>query len=286
SSVLTKALVAADRILATLESAPVIDAQRADGVLVATDDVTGHVALDAVRFAYPTRRRAAILRGVSLEARPGMTVALVGPSGSGKSTILGLVQRLYDTDAGNVSVEHTDVRAWNPGALRSSLALVGQEPVLFDYTIGENIAYGRPSATQHEIEEAAQLANIHKFITDLPDGYATRIGQTGGLLSGGQRQRIAIARALVRRPKILLLDEASSALDSQSERLVQQALDRAAEGRTTITIAHRLSTVQNADLIVVFRQGRVVEQGTHEQLLALGGLYSALCEQQALDVTH
>ncbi|KAJ1719603.1 hypothetical protein LPJ53_005663 [Coemansia erecta] len=286
SSVLTKALVSADRLLGTLDSVPAIDAQREDGVHVPAADVTGDVALDAVRFAYPTRRRAAILRGVSVAARPGMTVALVGPSGSGKSTVVGLVQRLYDADAGSVSVEGTDVRRWNPAGLRSSLALVGQEPVLFDYTIGENIAYGRPDATQAEVEEAARLANIHGFIHDLPDGYATRIGQTGAQLSGGQKQRIAIARALVRKPKILLLDEASSALDSQSERLVQQALDRAAEGRTTITIAHRLSTVQNADLIVVFRMGKVVEQGTHEQLLALGGLYSVLCEQQALDVGH
>ncbi|KAJ2775774.1 hypothetical protein IWQ57_000184 [Coemansia nantahalensis] len=282
SATFTKGLISSEKILATLHSQPVIDAEAAGGV---AKDAQGTVALSHVRFAYPTRPRAAILRGISLAVRPGMTVALVGPSGSGKSTVVGLVQRLYDVLAGSVSVEDTDVREWNAGTLRANLALVGQEPVLFDYSIAENIAYGRPDATQKEIEAAARQANIHDFVAELPDGYATPLGQTGGRLSGGQKQRIAIARALVRNPKILLLDEASSALDSQSERLVQNALDSAASGRTTITIAHRLSTIQNADLIIVFNQGRIVEQGTHDELLAMKGLYSLLVTQQSLDVT-
>ncbi|KAJ2158813.1 hypothetical protein GGF46_003504 [Coemansia sp. RSA 552] len=278
TAVLTKGLVASEKLLRTLESMPEIDA-RAPGGLKA-ESVSGDVELSQVRFTYPTRPRAPILRGVSLAARPGQTVALVGASGSGKSTIVSLVQRLYDCVSGHVSVEGTDVREWNVESLRSNLALVGQEPVLFDYSIGENIAYGKPDATQQEIEAVARQANIHGFVAELPDGYATPIGETGGRLSGGQRQRIAIARALIRSPRILLLDEASSALDSQSEKLVQQALDSAAQGRTTITIAHRLSTIQNADLILVFRAGRIVEQGSHDQLLAAKGLYSLLARPE------
>ncbi|KAJ2718505.1 hypothetical protein GGI07_005726 [Coemansia sp. Benny D115] len=286
SSVFTKALISAEKLIGTLESVPAIDAHSQEGVCIDRADIQGHVELDDVKFSYPTRKRAAILRGVDLEATPGKTIALVGPSGSGKSTVIGLVQRLYDVISGSVKVEGTDVRQWNVSSLRGGMALVGQEPVLFDYTITENIAYGRPDATQQEIEEAAKQANIHQFVSDLPDGYGTRIGQTGGQLSGGQKQRIAIARALVRNPRLLLLDEASSALDSQSERLVQEALDKASEGRTTITIAHRLSTIQNADVIVVFRQGRIVEQGTHEELIAQKGLYSLLVAQQSLEITH
>ncbi|KAJ2645111.1 hypothetical protein GGF44_000176 [Coemansia sp. RSA 1694] len=286
SSVLTKGLIASEKLLSTLESVPLIDSDSKDGVKIAYESVLGNIAVDGVRFSYPTRPKASILRGISLAVQPGKTIALVGPSGSGKSTIIALIQRLYDVKAGSVSVENTDVRQWNLSSLRSSLALVGQEPVLFDYTIADNIAYGRPGATQLDIEEVAKQANIHTFITDLPDGYNTRIGQTGGLLSGGQKQRIAIARALIRNPKILLLDEASSALDSQSEKLVQAALDKAAQGRTTVTIAHRLSTIQNADQIVVFRQGRIIESGTHEELIAEKGLYSLLVTQQSLQITH
>ncbi|KAJ2777742.1 hypothetical protein H4R18_004989 [Coemansia javaensis] len=283
SAVLTKGLIASEKLLATIRSVPSIDAESPAGV---ARNAAGDVELAGVRFAYPTRARATILRGVSLRARPGQTIALVGPSGSGKSTVVALVQRLYDVLGGQASVEGTDVREWNVAALRANLALVGQEPVLFDYSIAENIAYGREGATQQEIEAVARQANIHDFVADLPDGYNTPIGQTGGRLSGGQKQRIAIARALIRNPKILLLDEASSALDSQSERLVQSALDAAASGRTTITIAHRLSTIQNADCIIVFSQGRIIEQGTHDELLANKGLYSLLVTQQSLDVTH
>ncbi|KAJ2358561.1 hypothetical protein GGF43_000727, partial [Coemansia sp. RSA 2618] len=267
SSVLTKGLLAADALLTTLRREPRIDAESTDGV--SAGPAPGSVELRDVRFAYPTRERARVLRGIDLHVRAGQTVALVGPSGSGKSTVVALAQRLYDATAGHVCVNGTDVCEWSLGALRGGMAIVGQEPVLFDYTIGENIAYGLPdSAPQQEIENAAKAANAHSFIAELPDGYATRIGQGGAQLSGGQKQRIAIARALVRNPGILLLDEATSALDSRSERIVQQALDAAATGRTTLTIAHRLSTVQNADHIVVFKNGRIIEHGTHDQLLA------------------
>ncbi|KAJ1988479.1 hypothetical protein GGI25_005282, partial [Coemansia spiralis] len=286
SSVLTKALISSEKLLGTILSVPKIDAQTEDGVRMSNDDVRGDITLSRVSFAYPTRPRARILHHVSLGVTPGKTIALVGPSGSGKSTVIALVQRLYDVISGSVEVEGTDVRQWNVESLRQNLALVGQEPVLFDYTIAENIEYGRPGATQAEIEAVAKQANIHGFVSELPDGYNTRIGQTGGQLSGGQKQRIAIARALVRNPKILLLDEASSALDSQSEKLVQEALELAAEGRTTITIAHRLSTIQNADMIVVFRQGRIVEHGTHDELIEQKGLYSLLVTQQSLEITH
>ncbi|KAJ2479791.1 hypothetical protein IWW56_002852 [Coemansia sp. RSA 2131] len=284
SSALTKGLLAADALLTMLRREPVIDAQATEGATEGPD--TGAVALRDVKFAYPSRARASVLRGINLDVRAGQTVALVGPSGSGKSTVVALAQRLYDACAGSVLVNGLDVREWTPSALRGGMAIVGQEPVLFDYTIGENIAYGQPTCTQSEIETAAQAANAHLFIMDLPDGYATRIGQAGAQLSGGQKQRIAIARALVRNPSILLLDEATSALDSRSERVVQDALDAASAGRTTITIAHRLSTVQNADCIVVFKNGRIVELGSHDQLLAMGGLYSLLVAQQSLDVTH
>jgi ATP-binding cassette subfamily B (MDR/TAP) protein 1 len=217
-----------------------------------------------------------------------MTIALVGPSGCGKSTTIGMLQRWYDPASGTVRVDENNTKNFSLHNLRSHMALVGQEPVLFDMTIGENIRFGvdDPSKiTQEDVEAATKAANIHKFIISLPLGYDTRVGDKGSQLSGGQKQRIAIARALIRKPKILLLDEATSALDSESEKLVQQAIDNILEegGRTTITIAHRLSTIQNADLICVVKNGRVIEQGTHWELLKLNGTYSELVYQQSLN---
>ncbi|KAL1923211.1 uncharacterized protein VTP21DRAFT_9587 [Calcarisporiella thermophila] len=236
-------------------------------------------------FAYPSRLDATIFDGVSLDVKENQKVALVGPSGCGKSTVIALLMRWYDTIAGEAHVEGVNVRRWQLGALRRRIALVGQEPVLFDMTIRENILYGREegeAVTQEEIEEVAKQANIHSFIANLPNGYHTRVGDKGSQLSGGQKQRIAIARALLRNPEILLLDEATSALDSESEKLVQEALDNAMVGRTTVAIAHRLSSIQDSDVIIVIKEGKIVEQGNHLELVALGGVYSELVKQQDL----
>jgi subfamily B ATP-binding cassette protein MsbA len=214
-----------------------------------------------------------VLKGIGFALQPGEIVALVGPSGGGKSTLLSLLPRLYDVTAGAVTVNGRDIRELKLNDLRSRIALVTQEPFLFDDTVAANIAYGRPGASRAEIEAAAAAAAAHDFITALPDGYATRAGEAGLRLSGGQRQRIAIARAFLKDAPILLLDEA----------LVQAALERLMQGRATLMIAHRLSTVRNADRIHVIEAGRVVETGTHAQLVKRGGLYSRLAKQQSLD---
>ena len=217
---------------------------------------------------------------MSLKVEVGQTVALVGPSGCGKSTVVQLIQRFYDADSGEVLVGGVNVKELNLKWLRSQIGMVSQEPVLFDTTIAENIRYGREEASLEEIMEAAKKANAHDFITSLPKGYDTNVGEGGTQLSGGQKQRVAIARALVSNPRILLLDEATSALDTESEAVVQEALDKAREGRTTIVIAHRLSTIQNADTITSIESGRVVEVGTHAELLQRKGLYHNLVEAQ------
>ncbi|PIO58898.1 ABC transporter, ATP-binding protein, partial [Teladorsagia circumcincta] len=219
--------------------------------------------------------------GLSFTAKPGETLALVGPSGCGKSTVVSLIERFYDVKAGQVLLDSHDIRTLNPYHTRSQIAIVSQEPILFDCSISDNIVYGleeRPSQT--DIETAARKANIHSFISELPEGYNTFVGDKGTQLSGGQKQRIAIARALVRSPKILLLDEATSALDTESEKVVQEALDRAREGRTCIVIAHRLSTVVNADSIAVVKGGVIIEQGKHSELLAKRGFYYELTQKQ------
>ncbi len=243
------------------------------------------VAFEKVAFAYApaSENVAPTLSDVSLTVAPGETVALVGPSGGGKSTLLSLLPRFYDVTAGAVTVNGQDIRALKLHDLRERIALVTQEPFLFDDTIAANIAYGRPGASQAEIEAAAAAAAAHDFIQALPEGYATRAGEAGLRLSGGQRQRIAIARAFLKDAPILLLDEATSALDTESEALVQAALERLMAGRATLMIAHRLSTVRNADRIYVLEAGRVVEQGSHAQLVRKGGLYARLAKQQSLD---
>ncbi|KAJ1984334.1 hypothetical protein H4R34_000709 [Dimargaris verticillata] len=281
---MTKAKIAALSIFRIVDRHPTIDVRQAGGHTVS--DIQGHIDGHRVDFSYPLRPDIPVLQQVSLMAKPGQTIALVGNSGSGKSTMVALAQRLYDVGAGCVSVDQTDVREWELENLRSHMAIVGQEPVLFDMSIRDNIVYGKPDATMDEVEAAARSANIHEFIEKLPAGYDTMVGERGGQLSGGQKQRIAIARALIRNPKLLLLDEATSALDSQSEKLVQKTLDEAAKGRTTLTIAHRLSTIQNADLIVVFENGRVVETGTHFDLVDKHGLYHSLVQEQSLEATH
>ncbi|KFB50603.1 AGAP005639-PA-like protein [Anopheles sinensis] len=235
--------------------------------------IRGNISFSNVYFRYPARNDVTVLQGLNLEIKTGQTVALVGPSGCGKSTCLQLIQRLYDPLSGSVTIDGTKVSELNIGWLRSLIGLVGQEPVLFATTIADNIRYGNPTANQSEIETAAKIANCHSFIMKLPNGYGTLIGERGAQLSGGQKQRIAIARALVRNPKILLLDEATSALDPNSERRVQDALERASKGRTTLVVSHRLSTITNADKIVYIDKGVVMEQGTHDELMAARGLY-------------
>ncbi|MEH6697528.1 MAG: ABC transporter ATP-binding protein [Brevundimonas sp.] len=281
-TVMSEGLTAADRLFSALDIQPEIR-EAPDAAPLPHGPVT--VALERVSFAYGplSEGGAPTLSDVELVVRPGETVALVGPSGGGKSTILSLLPRFYDVTAGKVTINGRDIRELKLADLRDRIALVTQEPFLFDDTLAANIAYGRPGATQDQIEDAARAAAAHEFITALPDGYQTRAGEAGLRLSGGQRQRVAIARAFLKDAPILLLDEATSALDTESEALVQAALERLMEGRATLMIAHRLSTVQNADHLYVISAGRVVEQGSHADLVAQKGLYARLARSQALD---
>ena len=280
ANVMSEGLTAARRLFAALDIAPEIRQAAAPKALPAGPVTIG---FDHVSFAYS--EAAPTLVDVSMAVAPGETVALVGPSGGGKSTILSLLPRFYDVTGGAITLNGIDVRELSLTDLRDRIALVTQEPFLFDDTIAANITYGRPAATAEAIVEAAMAAAAHDFISALPDGYATRAGEGGMRLSGGQRQRIAIARAFLKDAPILLLDEATSALDTESEALVQAALERLMQGRATLLIAHRLSTVMNADRIHVIDAGRVVETGTHAGLIAKGGLYSRLARQQSLDGT-
>jgi ABC transporter fused permease/ATP-binding protein len=241
----------------------------------------GVLEFSDVSFRYPSRPEIGVLNSVSFKAKKGETIALVGPSGSGKSTMASFVLRFYDPDAGQVLFDGKDAREFDLEFLRNQMAMVPQDVLLFGGTIRENIEYGKPGATMNEIEEASKKANAHDFISSFPEGYETVVGERGIKLSGGQRQRIAIARAVLKDPKILILDEATSSLDSESERLVQEALDKLMQGRTSLVIAHRLSTIRNADRILVLDRGKIIESGSHRELLELkGGLYKNLLELQ------
>jgi len=240
----------------------------------------GHLQFAKVHFVYPDGR--AGLDGLSFEAKPGQTVALVGASGAGKSTALTLIPRLKEVSDGSILIDGADVRDITLASLRDAIAYVGQDIMLFDDTVAANIAMGRPGAPEAAIWEAARAAAADDFVRALPDGMETIVGTGGALLSGGQRQRVALARALLRNPRILLLDEATSALDAESEAAVQLALTRLRTGRTTIIVAHRLSTVRDADLVVVMADGRAVEQGSHAELLGQDGYYARLVRSQAL----
>ncbi|XP_077228537.1 putative multidrug resistance protein [Tasmannia lanceolata] len=250
--------------------------------------IKGRVELKNVLFSYPARPEQTIFRGLSIKIEAGNTVALVGESGSGKSTIIGLIERFYDPLKGSVEIDGRDIKSYNLRLLRSHIALVSQEPTLFAGSIHENIAYGKEKATESEIMEAAVLANAHQFISSMKDGYETYCGERGVQLSGGQKQRIALARAILKKPVILLLDEATSALDTVSESLVQEALDKMMMGRTCVVVAHRLSTIQKAETIAVIKNGKIVEQGSHSQLLAIGrrGAYYSLIKLQQGNNSH
>ncbi|PRP78202.1 ATP-binding cassette transporter, subfamily B, member 14, group MDR/PGP protein PpABCB14 [Planoprotostelium fungivorum] len=272
---------AAYKIYRTIDRLPPIDIDEEGNKKL--ENFQGKIRFRNVRFAYPTRPDTVILENLDLTIPAGKTVAFVGQSGSGKSTVVGLIQRFYDPLGGSVEVDNVDLRSCDLKWLRQQIGVVGQEPVLFNMSIKENLKLGScdpDSVSDEMIQKACVEANCHSFICSLPRGYDTGVGERGGMLSGGQKQRIAIARALLRNPKILLLDEATSALDTTSERLVQETLDKASVKRTTVVVAHRLSTVRNADLIVVMKKGEIVETGTHDELYAKGGMYTEMVNKQ------
>ncbi|XP_061185823.1 ATP-dependent translocase ABCB1-like [Saccostrea echinata] len=269
---------AAYTVYQLIEQVPDIDSSSDEGLK--PGGVTGNVKLRNVKFRYPARPEVQVLKGVSLEINRGETVALVGSSGCGKSTIIQLIQRFYDPEEGEVCLDNNNLKTLNLKWFRRQIGIVSQEPVLFATTIAENIRYGKKGVTDEEIQAVCKMANAHEFIMKFPDKYDTLVGERGAQMSGGQKHRIAIARALVRDPKILLLDEATSALDSESESVVQEALDKARAGRTTIVVAHRLSTIKTADRIAGFQQGDLVEKGNHNQLMQKGGVYATLVNIQ------
>lgn len=271
-----KGNAAAERVLEILETEnPIVEKENA---LVKTDFVNG-IAIENISFKYEDDL---VLKNFSLNVPKGETVALVGQSGSGKSTIANLVTRFYDVNDGDIKIDNTSIKEFTKKSLRNLMGLVTQDSILFNDTVSKNISLGKENATQEEIIEAAKIANAHDFISELPQGYDTNIGDSGNKLSGGQKQRLSIARAVLKNPPIMILDEATSALDTESERLVQDALEKMMKSRTSIVIAHRLSTIQNAHTIVVLQKGEIVEQGTHTELLAKKGAYKKLVDLQSL----
>ena len=274
---LMRAVGAADRVFDLMDREPSIPLSGGRTL----DRIEGRVELQKVSFAYPARPDIPVLRDLDLALAPGEVVALVGPSGGGKSTIAALLTRLYDPNEGEIRVDGVPITELDPTWLRRQVGIVAQDPVLLSTTVAENIRYGRPDATDAQVEAAARAANAHDFVSAFPEGYATMVGERGVQLSGGQRQRVAIARAVLKDPRLLILDEATSALDAESEHLVQAALDRLQQGRTTLVIAHRLSTVRDADRVVVLSHGEIRQMGTHEGLMAEAeGLYRRLVERQ------
>ncbi|HEU0118269.1 MAG TPA: ATP-binding cassette domain-containing protein, partial [Alphaproteobacteria bacterium] len=274
---LQRASGATERIFDLLAVTPTITAPAVPSSLPAA---RGEISFDHVTFTYPARPEIPALQDISFAVKPGERVAIVGPSGAGKTTLYQMALRFYDPQSGKVLFDGVDVKNVEPRELRSRIGLVPQDPVIFSTDAWSNISYGRPEASRDEIRAAARAAHADEFISSMPNGYETYLGEKGVQLSGGQKQRIAIARAILRNPCLLLLDEATSALDAESERLVQDALDCLMKDRTTLIIAHRLSTVVNADKIIVMDQGRIVASGTHQSLIAQGGLYARLASLQ------
>jgi ATP-binding cassette subfamily B protein len=275
---ISQASGAAERLFEILAIRPAIETPAQPASLPAP--ARGEVRFQDVRFAYPTRPETNVLDGVSFGVRPGEKVAIVGPSGAGKSTIFHLILRFYDPTQGRVAFDGVNITDADPRELRRHIALVPQDSVVFAASVAENIRFGRPDATDVEIEKAAELAHATEFVRRLPQGFETQLGERGVTLSGGQRQRISIARAILRDAPLLLLDEATSSLDAESETLVQDALEKLMAERTTLVIAHRLATVLSCDRILVMEDGRIVEEGTHESLIQTGGLYARLARLQ------
>ncbi|MGZ6125982.1 MAG: ABC transporter ATP-binding protein [Myxococcales bacterium] len=271
-----RSLGAAERIFELMDRKP----SMAPSGGVTLPKVAGEITLEQVSFSYPSRKDVRVVEGVSLRLSPGEVVAVVGPSGAGKSTLAALIARLYDPDSGRLLLDGQDLRELDVGFLRRQIGTVAQEPILFSASIEENVRYGRPGASRAEVEAAARAANAHAFVERFPQGYDTLVGERGVQLSGGQKQRVAIARAVLKDPRILVLDEATSALDAESEHLVKEALERLMKGRTTLIIAHRLSTVKDAHRVVVLDAGRIVQSGPHAALLREDGLYRRLVEKQ------
>jgi ATP-binding cassette, subfamily B, bacterial len=276
---LLRAAGASERLMELLSLESPVQSPAAP-LTAATPQGGSALQFEDITFHYPSRPAQAALSGFSLDVKPGQTVALVGPSGAGKSTVFGLLLRYYDPASGVIALDGVPIHQLNLHELRSRIGIVPQDPVIFSSSALENIRYGKPGASDDEVRAAAHAAFADEFIAQLPEGYNTFLGERGVRLSGGQRQRIAIARAMLKNPPLLLLDEATSALDAQSERMVQAALESAMKDRTTLVIAHRLATVQQADVIVVLDHGRLVEQGTHAQLVAQGGVYAGLAALQ------
>jgi subfamily B ATP-binding cassette protein MsbA len=273
---------AAERVFEILEMSPAIADPESPVAL--PSPVRGRVAYENVSFRYQGDSSLPwTLDGINLSVAPGEVVALVGPSGGGKTTLVSLLPRFWDPNGGRILLDGVDIRSLRLAELRGSIGVVPQEPALFSGSIRENIAYARPGASEADVESAARAAHAHEFIERLPQVYDTVVGERGVKLSGGQRQRVAIARAILKNPAVLILDEATSSLDTESERLIEDALAKLLVGRTTLIIAHRLSTVQRADRLVVVDRGRIVEEGTHGELLALGGLYARLYQRQFRD---